>query len=509
MKPSGTTLAVALPVALVPALGAIQGGYLPDTWVWATPIVAWLAALGALLGGYGGALRRAWLWPVAGVALLGWTAASTLWSAHAAQSLLDARRTTLYVTLVLALLVLARRLATETLVRATFAAITLLLLYALGRHLLVHRRWDYFEGNLLYQPLGYSNAVGILATLGMLLGTGVAARARSRAENALATATLPLLALALVLSGSRASALALALGGVVLLLLGEPGPLLRTIAIALPGAALLAGVAAATGLASDRVMAPYRDGPIVAAVTVAAVAATFLAAARLPLARDWRPGPRVRRTAVALALAAVAVAIAFAAHTGASEPRASYWHVAWKHEVVAHPLLGTGAGTFGVYWVRSGLAAKWGGALDTHSLYLEALAELGPLGLLLLLAFLLLPLRSLVRRLPSAYAPAAAGAYVAWLVHAGLDWDWEMPAVVIAALTCGAALLLGDEEQPEPPVAPVRAAAIAAALVLGACGLAGARSDTVPAAAGPGNARAPLSGALDVALTRTSRYGLP
>jgi cytochrome c-type biogenesis protein CcmH/NrfG len=37
---------------------------------------------------------------------------------------------------------------------------------------------------------------------------------------------------------------------------------------------------------------------------------------------------------------------------------------------------------------------------------------------------------------------AAAGAYVAFLLHAAIDWDWEMPAVTVAALACGVALLL-------------------------------------------------------------------
>jgi hypothetical protein len=37
--------------------------------------------------------------------------------------------------------------------------------------------------------------------------------------------------------------------------------------------------------------------------------------------------------------------------------------------------------------------------------------------------------------------PAAAAAYVAYLVHAGVDWDWELPAVTVAALAAGAALI--------------------------------------------------------------------
>ena len=56
---------------------------------------------------------------------------------------------------------------------------------------------------------------------------------------------------------------------------------------------------------------------------------------------------------------------------------------------------------------------------DAHSLYLEILAELGPIGLALLVTALVVPLVALWR--VRAWAPAAtpAAAYLAWLVHAG------------------------------------------------------------------------------------------
>jgi len=39
--------------------------------------------------------------------------------------------------------------------------------------------------------------------------------------------------------------------------------------------------------------------------------------------------------------------------------------------------------------------------------------------------------------------PAAAAGLVAYLVHAGLDWDWEMPVTTLVGLACVAALLVG------------------------------------------------------------------
>jgi O-antigen ligase len=144
---------------------------------------------------------------------------------------------------------------------------------------------------------------------------------------------------------------------------------------------------------------------------------------------------------------------------------------------------GTGAGTFALAWARSGLAETRGGALDAHSLYLETLAELGLVGLAVLLVFLVLPLAH--RSLRTGTAPVAAGAYVVFLVHAGLDWDWEMPAVVLAGLCCGAAALASGEERTSSITARGRTALALVALSLGVLSIAGARSSSEPGVSGP------------------------
>ena len=79
---------------------------------------------------------------------------------------------------------------------------------------------------------------------------------------------------------------------------------------------------------------------------------------------------------------------------------------------------------------------------DAHNLYLETLAELGAPGLILLLLVLGMPFAAVKRaRAATPLAAAACGAYVAFLLHAGIDWDWEMPAVTLSALFCGLALI--------------------------------------------------------------------
>src|SRR5438477_10962411 len=112
----------AVPLVLIPALGATQGGFKPDTWVWAGALAAWACALALVFGNDPGALRAAWPWAAATGALLLWTLASWISSALPAQSILEARRTLLYLIVVRALLLLARREAPRFLVPSTHAA---------------------------------------------------------------------------------------------------------------------------------------------------------------------------------------------------------------------------------------------------------------------------------------------------------------------------------------------------------------------------------------------------
>jgi len=114
-----------------------------------------------------------------------------------------------------------------------------------------------------------------------------------------------------------------------------------------------------------------------------------------------------------------------------------YWHVAWK-EITEAPLVGKGAGAFYLAWLEHQPIPV--AVLDAHSLYLELLAELGVVGIVLLGLALAPPVATALR----GANPAAAGGYFAFLVHAGLEWDWELPAVTVAGLLCGATLLVRE-----------------------------------------------------------------
>jgi hypothetical protein len=492
--PGGLAVA-AIPLLLIPALGAVQGGFLPDAWVWSGTLAAWAAALGLVLGEGADRLRRDWPWVLAAGALLVWTLASRLWSVEPAQSLLEARRMVVYAAVVLALVVLARRHSYRLLLAGTHAGITSLVLYALARYLLGSRSYVEFEGYLLSEPLGYANAVGILSALGVLLSLGWAADSGSKRVRAVAGATVPPLALALDLSGSHASWLALAIGLAAMTALHRsPQALVRTAAALAPAAAAAILIGRYSGVST--LASPRLSGLVVA---FAAIGCAVVSAAAVTVSRrDGSPSRRARRLAPPAAAVVVLLGVVAAVSAGAAQPRSLYYRVAWR-EFLAHPLFGSGAGTFGHYWLRWGDVGSWGGALDAHSLYLETLAELGPIGLCLLLGFLLYPLRRTIEHRSLPFVPGAAGAAVAFLVHAGLDWDWELPAVVIAGLSCAAVVAFAEPEdsdqEPSPALpASARAAAVAAAILAGAAAIAGVRSSTEPSAA-PLTIEAPHSGA--------------
>jgi hypothetical protein len=104
-------------------------------------------------------------------------------------------------------------------------------------------------------------------------------------------------------------------------------------------------------------------------------------------------------------------------------------------------------------------------AHDAHSLYLEMLAELGPLGLFLVVVALAIPLTALRGRQDPLVA-AAGGVYLAFLLHAGVDWDWEFPAVTLTGLLCGATVLVGTRSERSPEISMRGRVALLVAVLL-------------------------------------------
>jgi len=118
--------------------------------------------------------------------------------------------------------------------------------------------------------------------------------------------------------------------------------------------------------------------------------------------------------------------------------RADYWRVA-AGMVADHPLLGAGAATFNRNWLADRPVPHQ--ARDAHNLYLETVAALGPIGLAVLLLALAPPLVAFGRVRGDPVGAALAGVYAAFLVHAAVDWDWEIPLLALGGLVCGTGLV--------------------------------------------------------------------
>jgi hypothetical protein len=105
----------------------------------------------------------------------------------------------------------------------------------------------------------------------------------------------------------------------------------------------------------------------------------------------------------------------------------------------AHPLLGTGAGTFEFWWDRHATTGDF--IRNAHSIELETMAELGLPGLGLIVAVVIASIAALVRarRQVRRAVTVAAGtglfaAFLVFLLQASVDWMWQSTAVTALAL---------------------------------------------------------------------------
>jgi O-antigen ligase len=210
------------------------------------------------------------------------------------------------------------------------------------------------------------------------------------------------------------------------------------------------------GASESRQAAQGRLLALLVLLVVAAVGFAFARLARGERSHSALPVPRAARQAAAIAVVPLALGfgalVAFNVEetveisksasrvTTLETNRGSYWRVALD-SFADHPVAGVGTGSFHVEWWRERDSDQF--AYDAHSLYIETLAELGAVGGLLLAAFIGAVVMGLRRRWRTLsedpLLAAAAGVLAAFAVHAGLDWDWEMPAVTLVALILAAA----------------------------------------------------------------------
>jgi hypothetical protein len=422
-----------------------------------------------------------------------WSLLSTAWSSSPPTGLADAQRNLMYVG-ILALAVLAAgsgRLARFA-IWCVLTSALVIVLAGLGSRLFpsgapVPVAHDPSLYRLSY-PLGYWNSFGALAGMTAVLAIGMAADRRTPTPlRAAASAGGFLAVVAMYFSLSRGAWLAVAFGVAVLLMMSpDRGRTLIALGIA--------GLAAALAIVHLRSYPALTENPLLGHGQAAAghsyapwllVLALCCAAAQAGANHVERvlraqPGLRLagrRLTVSALVLIVLsASAVYFVSSTAVDGRTAAALHsvghylgVQWHEflrpagapatgtarlttakttrgdvyrvaldQFASHPLFGAGAGSFQSAWYRHRRYAA--GLQNAHSLYLETLGEMGVVGGMVLLLFIGCFIRGAARsrRHPTALAraqtAAVAGAVTVWLVHAGVDWDWQMPAFTGVAL---------------------------------------------------------------------------
>lgn len=410
--------------------------------------------------------RVTWLAVGGLAAFTGWVALSRSWAPMAGPAGEDLQRDALYLGALIAAALAWRPRAWATVVEPALAAgIVVVVGYGvLGRVLpgVVDPQLSIAAGGRLDQPLTYWNAMGALAAIGVVLCARLAGdKTRRPALRTGGAAAIPLLGLAVYLTYSRGALAAVACGLLVLAILAPTWEQLRAIVLGVIVAGLTAAIGSRlNGVASLAGSRSHQEaqGALMLAILVAV--AIVAAAVQARSARSGRSGPLPLggrgRVVVPLAIvAAVGVALfpyaaAVVSERGSDQAnpafgatasrfgsvgsnRYAYWRVAF-HTFADHPLAGTGAASFRVQWLQRRPFRE--AVRDAHSLYFETLAELGIVGFVLLcclLAGVVVALRRGLISEPALFIGPAA-ALAVWAVHAGVDWDWEMPGLTLVAM---------------------------------------------------------------------------
>lgn len=471
--------AFAFGAVLVGWVAADDGGWWPETWAW-TALVTLGASVVLLL-----VRDRVLGWLdlafVGGLLAFGaWTALSAFWSPSVPSTLDEAHRVLAYVGAVLLGLLIVDPRKMRHLLGGVLTAIALLGTYSLATRLLPDRVGEFDSGSAfgyrLAEPVTYWNGLAIFLVIGILLALGFAARATAHWTRALAAAALPILASALYFTFSRGAWIALIIGVLAMVAIDPPRLQLLVVGLAIAPFSVLAVWLGTRADGLRRIEATLaeatQDGhALVWPLLVLAAGSALVAVVVVAFGRRIDL-PSAVRTAFAGALLITLLGLGAAAwnewgspiriadrlwedfqstSAGAEEGdlgtrlfefssngRVEGWRVALD-EWQAHPAVGAGAGTFWQSWAAARPISVE--VRDAHGLYFETLAELGVVGLVLLVVALLVPAAAALGTRKTPLVSTAFGAYVAWLVHAGVDWDWELLGVTLTALLVGVALV--------------------------------------------------------------------
>ena len=477
MRAAVTVIATAFLLVVPTVLAFFSGGYLTEPRLlagiatWALVVAVAVLAPAPLPRGLPGRLAIGGL-----LAVTAWTAASLLWTPLAGPASDSVERLLLYLgALVLAAAVLRSARAMRAVEPALALGVVVVIGHGLAGRLLpglVELGRSRSAGGRLEQPITYWNAEGALAAMGLVLCARIAGDPRRPAWMRVAAAVAtPMLGTAVYITYSR-GAIAVGLLGLACLvalaasraqlraavvalvagtagaawasafpevtsLAGSPDEQTRAGLLALGGLVVLSGAAALgtraalrRGDGDERLRGARWLGPAFAALLVAAVLGLVVG------------GLGERPTQAELSATAQAGRL-----TTVSSNRYEYWRVALL-AFERDPLNGAGSGGFRVVWRQERRIPE--AVLDVHSLPLEMAAELGLVGLAALLAWLagvLLAARRALQR-DRATAIGWCAAALVWVLHASIDWDWQLPAVPLPAIVLAGGLIALSEAEP-------------------------------------------------------------
>ena len=413
-----------------------------------------------------------------------WTLTSILWAPSAESAFNEFNRVTLFLGIFVLVALVARREMVGRLCDGIAIAIAMIALIALVSRLFPGVFSDRgvaaslpSAATRLSFPLDYWNGLAVIVALGVPLVLRAAMTGRSAIARGLALAPLPVIASVIFLTASRGGIATALVGVIVFFALSErrwsaAGAL---VVAALGSAAAVAILAARSELlngplGTDLVERQGREAALLIALTCITSAAIFGLGSRFLRGR-FRASPWLGR-ALALGLVlAIGVGIVAShpiaqfqafkrpptgaraikpgdfmqAHllSGSGSGRWQFWSSAteqWEHS----KLLGEGAGSYEAWWAEHGALAR--PVKDAHSLYLETLGELGPVGFLLVVSLAGMGIAVGVRRSQResgdmrVTAAALTGVFVGYAFAAGIDWMWELTAVSVVSFVALALL---------------------------------------------------------------------
>ena len=438
-------------------------------------LATWLVVVALILLGAASriALARPFYWAVGLIGCLFLLSAiSSLWSGSVELSVIEADRIVAYLGVFLAAFLIAQTdQRRQRFAEGLVIAMAIVALLGLGTRLLPHvlEFGDALgSGARLRYPLGYWNANGAVIGMGTALILWSSRAALSRILRWLSVAVLPAALLALYFTYSRGGLLALLVSAGCLVALSRDRLwLLGTIGAAALGVlpAILA-VQARRGIADNLAgQATVDQGATVLLFLLAGVVLTLALVAALRWAEQRGGGltgravelsrnpALLRGLALVGAVIAIGVAIAIGGRAwdqfsssdvqfpNQPEQHFSDFSGAGRHDFYRvatdafgeKPVLGGGAGTYEFAWEEHRSIAH--PLHDAHSLYLEAFAELGAVGGLLVLALVGVLLwtgfsawRAAAHRQRERYA-ALFAVILSFAVVAAFDWFWEIASV--------------------------------------------------------------------------------